>query len=33
MEVYSKTSIKMKKAVLDKIESEKDVIQEKPIKD
>lgn len=32
-EVYSKTSIKMKKAALDKMNSGKDVIPEKPIKD
>ena len=32
-EVYSKTSIKMKKAALDKMKSGKDVIPEKPVKD
>lgn len=32
-EVYSKTSIKMKKAALDKMKSGKEVIPEKPIKD
>lgn len=32
-EIYSKTSIKMKKAALDKMKSGKDVIPEKPIKD
>lgn len=32
-EVYSKTSIKMKKAALDKMKSGKDVIPDKPVKD
>lgn len=32
-EVYSKTSIKMKKAALDKMKAGKDVIPEKPVKD
>ena len=32
-EIYSKTSIKMKKAALDKMKSGKDVIPEKPLKD
>ena len=32
-EIYSKTSIKMKKAALDKMKSGKDVIPEKPVKD
>ena len=32
-EVYSKTSLKMKKAALDKMKSGKDIIPEKPIKD
>ena len=32
-EVYSKTSIKMKKAALDKMKSGKDIIPEKPVKD
>ena len=32
-EVYSKTSIKMKKAALDKMKPGKDVLPDKPIKD
>ena len=32
-EIYSKTSIKMKKAALDKMKSGKEVIPEKPLKD
>ena len=32
-EIYSKTSIKMKKAALDKMKSGKDIIPEKPLKD